>query len=127
MGITGDFSAWAESERGKEFLMEMSKGLDRKIEKAKSEHEKIEKLSNEEFDLHINKLSDKSPLPASLLFDVADHYGEPYTDALDEFDVKFGTGSVTYRNHIFNWVNGQGTILRIFKDEPEGPKQLLCI
>lgn len=50
----------------------------------------------------------------NLLFDVAKEFGNNYNEYLDDFDNEFGAGRIKYKDLIFNWINGQGTVLRIF-------------
>lgn len=57
-------------------------------------------------------------------FKAAELFGEDYDydqeKPLDDFDAHFGAFTKTYLGFYFNWIYGQGTILRVFdKDKKE--------
>ena len=58
---------------------------------------------------------------ANVLFDAAEMFGSEHNgEPLDNFDANFGAYTILYGDLYFNWIYGQGTILRIFdKDKME--------
>ncbi len=129
-----EFCDWCKSEKGKEFFTDISKKIEVKYERAKKAHDYIETLNDNELDSLINRIisvyteeyinrfldSGHEPHPTNLtmlLFTVADEYGEEYEEILDDFDANFGRTSMIYRGYVFNYIDGQGTLLRIFKDD----------
>jgi len=98
--------------------------------------EYIESLSNKELksklmreiakhdDAYENKCYARGymPHPSNLMyfvFDAAQIGGKPYKKILDDFDEAFGGGTIKYRGYYFNWIFGQGTVLRIFNNKKE--------
>jgi len=58
------------------------------------------------------------PYPWNLLnylFTAAQNFGKDYEgESLDDFDKHFGAFTMEYLGYYFNWIYGQGTVLRIF-------------
>jgi hypothetical protein len=85
--------------------------------------EKFESILTSEIEKHGEEWKDKCyskgcmPYPSNIMqiiFDVASDYGFQHEGYLDTFDENFGGGTSVYRNYYFNWINGQGTVQRIF-------------
>ena len=126
-----------ESEEGKKFIQEMAD----KIEKRSIEAAKADKiLSALDYDARydlIKRIAEKhddrwidlcykngyEPHPwhiAYLLFRAAEQFGVNFDEGpLDDFDRHFGAYTFLYNGFYFNWIHGQGTVLRIFDKNKE--------
>ena len=132
------FDKFINSEEGQRSLKEFAEELNRKHERVVKAKTYLDSLSQEEFEQKLlseiekhddnwrRKCYDKGyePYPSNLLgmvFSVADLGDESteYNEILDDFDAHFGAGTKIYRDYYFNWIFGQGTVLRIFNKNKE--------
>ena len=98
---------------------------------SKKIHETLSKKKKKDRETLIKRLIDKhderweelcyskncQPYPWNLmnyLFVAAQNHGEPHEEKLDDFDRHFGTYTSKYFGYYFNWIQGQGAVLRIF-------------
>lgn len=105
-GIVGKAASYIDSLEQSDFESK----LKRQIEKHDSDYE--DKCYKKGYMPHANNV-------ISLLFEAAEIRGEQYPEILDEFDASFGASTIVYKEHYFNWIHGQGTVLRIFNQNGE--------
>jgi len=127
---------WFDSEEGQKSIELFGKKLEAKHQRYVRANEYLQKLKKPQFDALLLKEISKhdeawrdrcydkgyEPYPSnllSLLFHVAEEFGKTHKGVLDEFDQSFGGGTRTYRGFYFNWIHGQGTVLRIFNSNRE--------
>ena len=127
---------WFDSPECKASMEKFKAKMDHRERRIQRAHQRIQergetsihKLIQNQIAIYTDEYHDKCykkgymPYPTnitSLLFDVAEQYGKPFVQILDEFDENFGANTVTYMGYQWNWIHGQGTVLRIFKDEVE--------
>lgn len=130
------FKQFLDSEEGQKSLDLFAQKLDGKRKRVERANEYLQRLKKPAFDelvlkelaKHDEEWRDRcwakgcEPYPSnllSLLFSVAEAFGKPFKGILDEFDQSFGGGTVSYRGYYFNWIHGQGTVLRIFNSNRE--------
>ena len=128
--------AFMETPEGKASLGRMRDKMKREAGRKQRAFEYIESLSRAEFESKLAKeiarhdddyegrcyAKGYMPHPRNLMyfvFNAAEIGGRPYNKQLDTFDASFGGGSIKYRGHYFNWIFGQGTVLRIFNPKKE--------
>lgn len=126
-----------ESEEGEKFFQDMAN----KIEKQSIQTAKADKiLSAIDYDARYNlikRIADKhddrwidlcykngyQPYPWNIvypLFQAAEQFGTNFEEGpLDDFDAHFGAYTFIYNGFYFNWIHGQGTVLRIFDKNKE--------
>lgn len=127
---------WFDSPEGKASIEKFKAKMDHQERRIQRAHQLIQEggetfihmLIQNQIAIYTDEYEDKCykrgymPYPTnitSLLFDVAEQYGKPFVQILDEFDEHFGASTVTYMGYQWNWIHGQGTVLRIFKDGVE--------
>lgn len=132
----GKFSEWLDSEEGQKSVELFGKKLEAKHQRYERANAYLQRLKKPQFDAlllkeiakHDEAWKDRcyangyEPYPSnllSLLFNVVEEFGKPHKGVLDEFDQSFGGGTRTYRGFYFNWIHGQGTVLRIFNSNRE--------
>jgi hypothetical protein len=128
--------AFFESEEGLkslEVFADKMKAERRRIDRANEYIQRMKKpifdeRLKEEIAKHNDEWTDRCyskgvmPYPTNLielLFDAAQTYGKPFKGVLDDFDSDWCGSSVKYRGYYFNWINGQGTVIRIFNENKE--------
>lgn len=131
-----EMRAFMKTPEGKASMERMKAKIQREGERKRRAFEYINNLTREEFELKLAKeiarhdrayedrcyAKGHMPHPRNLMyfvFNAAEIGGRPYNKQLDEFDVNFGGGTIKYRGHYFNWIFGQGTVLRIFNPKKE--------
>jgi hypothetical protein len=127
-----------ESEAGQESLKDFARNLERQDRAAAKVDSFLQTLDYEARLTLLKKASSKhterwndtcyangfEPYPWQIInvtFRAAEIFGTLYEDgALDKFDESFGAFTKEYLGFYFNWIYGQGTVLRIFdKDKQE--------
>lgn len=129
--------SWLESPEGKESLKNLHRELEFKNNRLEKAHniiqergqsfidELIIRESNKYTEEYIDKCYDKGcePHPTNItemLFRIVDAFHDSkYVGTLDDFDDSFGAYTLNYMGYQFNWIYGQGTVQRIFKDGEE--------
>jgi hypothetical protein len=128
--------AFMDSPEGIASMERMAEKMRREDERKRRAFEYIDKLSNKDLKIKLTKEIDRHdeaykdrcyargymPHPRNLMyfvFDAAQIGGKPYKKILDDFDEAFGGGTIKYRGYYFNWIFGQGTVLRIFNSKKE--------
>jgi hypothetical protein len=125
-----------DSEEGQKSMELFGKKLEAEHQRYTRANEYLQKLKKPDFDALLLKEISKhdeawrdrcwkagcEPYPSNLMelmFRVAEEFGKTHKGILDEFDQSFGGGTCTYRGFYFNWIHGQGTVLRIFNSNRE--------
>lgn len=134
MNLTEKLQEYMNSEEGKKALEKATQEIVRKTNAAKKIHDELSIKTAEEISSLLNRAILKhderwkelclkngvQPYPWEImncLFSSAEHFGEDYTgESLDDFDKHFGAYTKKYLGYYFNWIFGQGTVLRIFDE-----------
>ena len=128
--------AFMESPEGKASMERMKAKMQMEEDRKRKAFDYIESLPREEFETKLAKeiarhddayerrcyAKGYMPHPRNLMyfvFNAAEIGGRSYNKQLDAFDSSFGGGTIKYRGHYFNWIFGQGTVLRIFNPKKE--------
>jgi hypothetical protein len=128
--------AFLDSEEGQKSLEAFAQRENEKEKRYTKANQYIQSLKSKDFEDLLKKEIAKhdeawrdrcwkagyEPYPSNLLellFSVAERFGKPVKQILDEFDREFGGGTFRYRGFYFNWIHGQGTVLRIFDSDKE--------
>lgn len=137
MSMIENLKEFLDSPEGKESLQKWADKIRRNDDRLEKAHNIIKERGCDFFDSlisrEINKYTEEyrnkcyergyEPYPTRItgtIFAAAGRYYDSiHEEALDEFDSHFGGGTVNYMGYQFNWIHGQGTVLRIFKDGEE--------